>query len=255
MPSGTREKLGPVWEQAEGGRINHRLEPVILFFAILIVPVVLIEESHAAPALKDAAEVANWLIWIAFTLELLFVVSVAPAKRSALRAHWFDVLIVIITPPFLPGLLSFLRAARLVRLLRLTRLGVLGGRAIRSEHVFTSRQTFRYVGLLTILLVAIAGSAISVADQHEFPNVGIGMWWAITTATTVGYGDVVPHTVAGRLIASGLMLVGIGFLSMLTATIASAFVSQDAEAGGPTMTDIMAKLDAIEQRLELLDRR
>lgn len=242
-----------MWAQAETGRVKHGFEPVILFFALLIIPVVLIEESHAPRTLKDVAAVGNWLIWAAFTVELLSVLSVAPRKKAALRAHWFDVLIVVITPPFLPGLFSFLRAARLMRLLRLTRLGMLGGRAIRSEHVFTSRQTFRYVALLTGLLVVIAGATISVADKNEFPSIGLGMWWAITTVTTVGYGDVVPHTVAGRVIASALMFVGIGFLSMLTATIASSFVSGDAEASGPTLNDVMSKLESIERRLDGLD--
>jgi voltage-gated potassium channel len=244
-----------MWEQAENGRVFHRFEPVILVFALAIIPVVLIEESNAARSLKDVAVVLNWLIWAAFAAELLFVVVVAPRKRAALRAHWFDVLIVIVTPPFLPRLFGFLRAARLIRLLRLMRLGVLGGRAIRSEHVFTSRETFRYIALLTGLLVVVAGATISVADKHEFPNIGLGMWWAITTVTTVGYGDVVPHTVAGRVIAACLMFVGIGFLSLLTATIASTFVSKDAQASGPTLADVMLKLQAIEERLDALDQQ
>ena len=244
-----------MWEQAPSGRITHRLEPVVLLFALLIIPVVLVEESHAPKSMKDVAEVVNWLIWIAFAVEFVFVLVVAPRKRAAFHAHWFDALIVVVTPPFLPGLLSFLRAARLVRLLRLTRLGMVGGKAIRSEHVFTSRETFRYVALLTGLLVVIAGASISVADKRDFPNTALGMWWAVTTVTTVGYGDVVPHTVAGRVIACILMFVGIGFLSMLTATIASSFVSRDADASGTSIEDVMRKLESIERRLEALDSR
>jgi voltage-gated potassium channel len=56
------------------------------------------------------------------------------------------------------------------------------------------------------------------------------MWWAIVTVTTVGYGDVYPKTVAGRIVGSLLMLVGIGFISLLTATFASTFVAADTEA-------------------------
>jgi voltage-gated potassium channel len=243
-----------MWEQNDSGRVTHRLEPVILFFALLIIPVVLLEESHSH-SWRDAAAVANWLIWFVFTVELVSILFLAPRKRDAMRAHWLDVLIVIVTPPFLPVLFGVLRSARLIRLLRLTRLGVLGGRAIRSEHVFASREAFRYVAMLTGLLVVIAGATISVADKHEFPDIGVGMWWAVTTVTTVGYGDVVPHTVAGRIIAAGLMFVGIGFLSMLTATIASTFVAKDAAQGGPTLHDVMNKLESMEHRLERIESR
>jgi len=148
------------------------------------------------------------------------------------------------------------RAARLVRVLRLARLGLLGGRAIRAESVFASRQGFRYIAVLTGLLVAVAGAVISVVDSADFPNIGLGMWWAITTVTTVGYGDAVPHSAAGRLVASVLMLVGIGFLSILTATIASSFVARDeAEAGAVPLAEVMRALERIEARLEAIESR
>jgi voltage-gated potassium channel len=240
-------------EQTPSGRVRHPFEPVILGLALLIIPVVLVEESDPPHGLQIAADVANWVIWIGFLAEIVLVLTLARERRAALRAHAFDLVIVLVTPPFLPGLFSALRAARLLRVLRLARLGVLGSRAIRSEHLFASREAFRYLALLTGLLVVVAGASISVADQQEFPSIGRGMWWAITTVTTVGYGDVVPHTVAGRLIASALMLLGIGFLSILTATVASSFVARD--AGRATIDDVMSKLESIERRLDQLDAR
>jgi voltage-gated potassium channel len=87
--------------------------------------------------------------------------------------------------------------------------------------MLTSRQGFRYVALATILLVILAGVSVSIADREEFSSPWLGMWWAVTTVTTVGYGDVYPTTVLGRIIASALMVIGIGFLSLLTAAVAS----------------------------------
>jgi voltage-gated potassium channel len=102
--------------------------------------------------------------------------------------------------------------------------------------------------------VVVSGAAISVADSSDFPNIGLGVWWAVTTVTTVGYGDVVPTTVGGRIVASLLMVVGIGFISILTATIASSFVARDIDdAETVTLTEVMAALNRIEARLATLE--
>ena len=108
-----------------------------------------------------------------------------------------------------------------MRLLRLLRLAALASRALSAQRVLTSRQGFRYVALATVLLVILAGFSVSLADREQFTTPWLGMWWAVTTVTTVGYGDVYPHTVGGKVIAAVLMIIGIGFLSTLTASIAS----------------------------------
>ena len=107
--------------------------------------------------------------------------------------------------------------------------------------------------MLTALLVAIAGAVISVVDAHEFPNIGTGMWWAIVTVTTVGYGDFAPHTAAGRIVGACLMLVGIGLLSLLTATVASSFVAADEERAQDQMDELVETVRRIDERLERLE--
>jgi voltage-gated potassium channel len=242
-----------MWQQEASGRVTHRFEPVMLVLALLVILVVLIEESAAPQGVKAGAAAVNWLIWTGFLAELMFVLLVAPRKLAALRAHWLEAAIVVVTPPFFPRVLASLRLARLVRLLRLARLGMLGGRAVRAEHVLSSRSGFRYLALMTAFLVALAGAVISLVDSGDIPNVGTGMWWAIVTVTTVGYGDVYPKTVAGRVVGSLLMLVGIGFISLLTATIASSFVAADKEAEQDRMSDLVQSLRRIEERLERLE--
>ncbi len=250
----------PLWRQIESGRVVHRFEPIVLALALLSVPVLLLEETSDREPWTTIATVGNWVIWVGFAAELAFVLVVAPRKLRALRAHWLDVAIVVLTPPFLPALLGALRLLRLVRFLRIirvARLGLLGGRALMAARVLTTRQGFRYVALSTVLLVVVAGFAVSVADSEKFPNVWLGMWWAITTVTTVGYGDVTPTTVAGRVLAACLMLIGIGFLSLLTATIASTFVSSDTGEGEQRIEDeqerLAGMLRRIEERLERIE--
>jgi voltage-gated potassium channel len=237
-----------VRKQLQDGYVIHEFEALMLVLALLVIPVVLVEESHAPHAVKLAAEVTNWVIWIGFFLDLVLVWKIASDKRAAGRAHWLEIGIVIVTFPYLSGVLSTFRFARLVRVLRLSRLGMLGGRALRAERALTSRGGFRYIAWATAFLVVSAGAAISLVDSGDFPNIGLGMWWAIVTVTTVGYGDVVPHTAAGRIVAALLMIVGIGFLSVLTATVASTFIARDEEER-PGMKEVLEALRRIEDRL------
>lgn len=105
------------------------------------------------------------------------------------------------------------------------------------------------------MTIAIAaGFLMRLADQESFPNIWRGLWWAIQTVTTVGYGDVVPRTVAGRIIASLVMLAGIGFISVLTATVAAAFIEsarRRLEADRSDSTD--AKLEELRAQIAALE--
>lgn len=140
-------------------------------------------------------------------------------------------MIVLVT---VPAFGSFLASLRLVRLARLLRLGALLTRALQRERALTSEAVFRFVALLTALVVVIAGATESLVDSKDFPTIWDGIWWAVVSVTTVGYGDLYPKTVEGRLVAMVVMLFGIGFLSVLTATIASRFVQTDCLLVGPS---------------------
>jgi voltage-gated potassium channel len=103
-----------------------------------------------------------------------------------------------------------------------------------------------------------AGCLMTVADHDNFPTVGSGLWWAVQTVTTVGYGDHVPTTDAGRLVAAFVMLAGIGFLTVITAAITSSFVSRSrlesppSDAADPAATElreIKGQLERIEAEL------
>jgi voltage-gated potassium channel len=176
-------------------------------------------------------------------LELAFILVVAPSKAAALRAHWLDAVIVVVTAPAFGAFLSSLRLLRLARLLRLFRLGAIFTRLLQRERAVTSGTAFRFAALLTLLVVVIAGAVESLVDTQDFPSTWDGMWWAVVTVTTVGYRDVYPTSVEGRLIAMVVMLFGIGFLSVLTATVASRFVKTER---GDETEEILAALARLE---------
>jgi voltage-gated potassium channel len=127
---------------------------------------------------------------------------------------------------------------------------------LQRERALSSEAAFRLVGLLTALVVVISGAVESLVDSHEFPSVWDGIWWAVVTVTTVGYGDLYPKAVEGRVVAMVVMLFGIGFLSVLTATIASRFVRTDTgtEEMANSLRRIEAELADLKQQVTGLQR-
>ena len=114
------------------------------------------------------------------------------------------------------------------------------------------------IATVSTSITVAAGILMTVADRKGFPSIGSGLWWAVQTVTTVGYGDHVPTTVAGRLVAAVVMLVGIGFLTVITAAITSTFVSRsrrEQTLSGPSspteeqLTQIARRLERIEAAL------
>jgi len=125
----------------------------------------------------------------------------------------------------------------------------------RIERILTSRHVVLHLVWTTIVLVVIFGVLIRLVDEEEFPSVWLAMWWAIGTVTTVGYGDIAPAETSGRIVAAALMIVGIAFLSLVTATVASALVSRAAGEISEDTEDLPSILARIEERLERLERQ
>jgi voltage-gated potassium channel Kch len=129
----------------------------------------------------------------------------------------------------------------------------------RLEGVLARATSPRGAGVViatvsTAMTVA-AGVLMTTIDHENFPSVGSGLWWAVQTVTTVGYGDHVPVTVAGRLVAALVMLVGIGFLTVITAAITSTFVSRSRLEQSPPVTasPTAEQLEQIDERLERIE--
>ena len=97
----------------------------------------------------------------------------------------------------------------------------------RTQRAVANRRVFPYLALATLALALLAGFLVTLIDKRDFPTFGTAVWWAIVTLATVGYGDVVPHTAWGRVVGSGVIIVGVTFLAFLTATVTSLFVSSE----------------------------
>ena len=101
----------------------------------------------------------------------------------------------------------------------------------------TPRGAAVVIASVTATITVGAGILMTLVDHDQFPSIGSGLWWAAQTVTTVGYGDDVPVSVTGRFLAVGVMLVGIGFLTVITAAITSTFVARARIEATPSGAD------------------
>jgi voltage-gated potassium channel len=131
------------------------------------------------------------------------------------------------------------------------------------------RRAASVIVFATAFIVGASGVLMRVIDQSEYSSIWLGLWWAIQTVTTVGYGDVTPKNVGGRIVATFVMLEGVALLAIVTAAIASTFVErarreregnvveevqkEEAETAA-RFDDLTARLDRLEAMLQQLTR-
>jgi voltage-gated potassium channel len=120
----------------------------------------------------------------------------------------------------------------------------------RLERAFETDRVLLYL-VAAVALIAVAFAAVMrLVDGEDFPSFGLALWWAVSTVTTVGYGDVVPVEPVGRAVAAGLMIVGFSSLSLLAGIIASALIARR----GVAQALERQALERLERRLDEIER-
>ncbi|MGI8458652.1 MAG: potassium channel family protein [Propionibacteriaceae bacterium] len=196
-----------------------------------------------------ACRITDYLIWLLFVADYVVRVALADSRARYVWRHLVDLVIVA---------LPALRPLRLLRLVMLLR--VLHRRATDSLR---GRLAY-YIAGSAIVLVYCAALAVLDAERGRpganIETFGDALWWAVTTVTTVGYGDHVPVTTEGRFVAAGLMIGGVTLIGAVSASFATWLIERvravedDAEAATRRdMHALRAQLDRIEARLTALD--
>jgi voltage-gated potassium channel len=193
---------------------------------------------------KTVGDVLNWVTWLAFLAEAVIMLAVVPKRWLWVRQHPLEVVIIVLTPPVVPPALQFLRILRLLRPLRLVG-------ALRLRRVL-SLEGVRDAAVLAGILILAGGAVFSEVEPGL--NIWDGLWWAMVTVSTVGYGDITPTGAGGQITAIILMFVGVGFVALLTAFVADRFIRSDEEGFG-RQDEMLAKLESIEDRLKRLEQR
>jgi len=133
----------------------------------------------------------------------------------------------------------------------------------RIRRIVNARSVTLGLALTFVALALGGGIIIRFVDHDNFPSIGLGVWWALQTVTTVGYGDVVPTTVGGRVVGGFVMVIGIAFISFVTAGVTSTLVQRAAKAESASDREhleaiaqgILTELGELEKRLQAIDAK
>lgn len=189
---------------------------------------------------QSTLEQLDYGIWGIFVADLLISLTIAPRRLHYLRTHWLDVVLVM---------LPMLRPLRSVRAFRALRAFAAVDRALVGARQILMQRGIQYVMISSIVIVVAAGSLATVferdTDAATITSLPDGLWWAVTTVTTVGYGDTYPKTAAGRGLGVALMIVGVGLFGALTASLAAYFVEENE-------TDLVAEIQHLRTEVRAL---
>jgi voltage-gated potassium channel len=229
-------------------RFSATAELPLTILALLWLPILVIPYVVKLPAdVNLTFESIDYFVWAIFVVEYLTKLWLTPARRAFVAHHLVD-LAVIALPMLRP-----LRAARLLRLLTLARVGIVLANALRRAKSLMTHRGLHFVLLAVMMIVfACAGLALSFearANGSNIRNFADALWWAVVTVTTVGYGDKYPVTAGGRGVAVVLMLVGIGLIGVLTASVASYFVGKEADENASELEERLDRMEAMLRQL------
>jgi voltage-gated potassium channel len=205
--------------------------------------------SHTQSAISD------WVIWGFFVAETIILSSLVNNPKQYLRGNWVNLLIIILSFPLLWLLLPYAAGFRVLRLVVFFSLIL---QASKTLQTVLSRNHLGSSLITSFFIIVVAGTLMSVIDPNVHTPID-GIWWAWVTVTTVGYGDIVPASNAGRLFGAFLILMGIGLFTMLTASFAAFFMAKEEkemlkkeEKNIQHMSDIEDRLILLESKLDTL---
>lgn len=209
--------------------------------AIISIILIVLDYAHEINIISPPYNIVDNSILIIFAVDYFVRLFYARDKKKFFKENIFDLLSIIPVNNlfYIFRVARVGRAFRLLKLLRIFRLVGLTGRL----HKFLKTNGLIYYLYISLTVILIASSLYCISEKVSF---GTALWWSITTATTVGYGDVSPTTGLGKVAAILLMFLGIGFIGMLTSSLTNFFDT-------PTDNDLEKELAELKQQNKELE--
>ena len=218
-------------------RFEHFTEFPLIILAFLMIPLILGPFLwDLQPRTERAFLLADYLIWGVFLVDLVVKTAISPRRGAYLKRHWLDVLVVVV---------PFFRPLRIFRVFLYTSRAWVGMRRLVKLD---------FLLIYGLGLVIIASTVVATVEQNAGGTINgfaDALWWAVVTITTVGYGDEVPVTLAGKAVAFVLMLGGIAFFSGVTANLAS-FMIRGRERDSEHLSELLREVKQLREEIASL---
>jgi voltage-gated potassium channel len=165
---------------------------------------------------------SDWLLWGFFVAELVTLLCMTNIRMRYLRANWFNLVVIVAAMPALWH-------EQELGMLRALRFALVAMKLVNLSSTIRAVLSRNQLGLtiLAVWIFVFCSGVVMAAIEPGFKSVWDGVWWAWVTVTTVGYGDIVPVTGGGRLLAGLVMLIGMGLFSLITANFSAFFVARE----------------------------
>lgn len=203
---------------------ERRLHWLMMAIALLAVPSYYLEMAFATGPWHWFGRGLDAVIFLAFSAEFVWMLRITRQRRLYVLHNWLDLL--IIGAAFLSLWEVSLDWLPAIRLFRLTYVALIFARALSAMRNLLAPASVPYLLGWGVLLFTLAGAAFYWLEPtvHSFWE---GVWLAVVTGSTVGYGDLVPTTPAARVLAVVVVLLGFALLSLVTAAVTALFVGED----------------------------
>lgn len=235
-------------ERKEAVRWGRYFEWPMVFLALWI-PAQWYFESKGVVSLFWVG-LLDWSIWLLFVLETGLITLLVGDRRRYLFGNWMNIVIIVLG---FPPIWQVVPWAVSLRLLRLVVLAGVMFRMTRTIRMVLKKNRLGTTLLSAGLIVIIAGVFAAAVDP-AIDNPAEGIWWALVTITTVGYGDVVPVSTSGRIFAGVLIVIGVGLFALLTANFSAALIGEEVSEMEKEEGKVLKKLEEIERRLVRLEK-
>lgn len=241
------ENSEPSGELTPPSRSKRLLEIAVLAGALATIPLTVALEEH--PGLFWI-QVTDWTVWAIFVLEFAVGVATTRARHQYVRQNPLNLAVIVFSFPLLPVLLGLVRVVRAVRFLRLFRLGGVAARSMIELRTVLARRGLLYVASGAFVLVLAGGAGLALLEPQTVRGEMVnGIFWALYTVTTVGYSDVTPATMWGRLIGVILMVTSVGLISTLAASITASFLGKEEGVEIKELRKQTTRMEALLQEL------